>query len=89
MWGGGAAGTNLGPHCSKRVTSMTCPLWALQVFSDRDLTTEAGKARVEAALARADILFASLLFDYDQVGHGLCLVVHLWWSRTMMCYAAW
>ncbi len=47
---------------------MICPLWNLQVFSDRDLATEAGKARVEAALARADILFASLLFDYDQVG---------------------
>jgi magnesium chelatase subunit H len=35
------------------------------VFSDRDLTTKS--AQVEDALAKADVFFASLLFDYDQV----------------------
>lgn len=37
----------------------------IQVFSDRDLT--AHPAAVEAALETADVFFASLLFDYDQV----------------------
>ncbi|GFH28328.1 protoporphyrin IX magnesium chelatase, partial [Haematococcus lacustris] len=36
-----------------------------QVFSDRDLA--ANRQRVADALAGADIFFASLLFDYDQV----------------------
>jgi magnesium chelatase subunit H len=35
------------------------------VFSDRDLTAKS--AQVEDALANADVFFASLLFDYDQV----------------------
>ncbi|KAG2494735.1 hypothetical protein HYH03_007247 [Edaphochlamys debaryana] len=43
------------------------PNVTLQVFSDRDLTNDLTKARVEAALARADIFFGSLLFDFDQV----------------------
>lgn len=42
-----------------------CPELAVQVFSDRDLSRD--PASVEAALAGADVFFASLLFDYDQV----------------------
>ena len=37
----------------------------VRVFSDRDLTTNS--AEVETALKQADVFFASLLFDYDQV----------------------
>ncbi|GFR42159.1 hypothetical protein Agub_g3011 [Astrephomene gubernaculifera] len=43
------------------------PHVTLQVFSDRDLTSEPSRSRVEAALARADIFFGSLIFDFDQV----------------------
>mmetsp|Transcript_24668 Transcript_24668/g.97881 ORF Transcript_24668/g.97881 Transcript_24668/m.97881 type:complete len:1448 (-) Transcript_24668:96-4439(-) len=39
----------------------------ISVFSDRDLLTEAGRTRVDAALAQADAVVASLLFDYDDV----------------------
>ncbi|OKH32242.1 magnesium chelatase subunit H [[Phormidium ambiguum] IAM M-71] len=42
-----------------------CPDLDIRVFSDRALTTEPDK--VEAALQGADVFFASLLFDYDQV----------------------
>ncbi|GFH06894.1 DUF3479 domain-containing protein [Haematococcus lacustris] len=41
------------------------PSVSLAVFSDRDLA--ANRQRVADALAGADIFFASLLFDYDQV----------------------
>ncbi|MBE9062260.1 magnesium chelatase subunit H [cf. Phormidesmis sp. LEGE 11477] len=37
----------------------------IQVFCDRDLTTQ--PEAVAQALAKADIFFASLIFDYDQV----------------------
>ncbi|KAG2423878.1 hypothetical protein HXX76_014932 [Chlamydomonas incerta] len=43
------------------------PNVTLQVFSDRDLGSDSARARLEAALSRADIFFGSLLFDYDQV----------------------
>jgi magnesium chelatase subunit H len=42
-----------------------CPELDIQVFSDRDLAPKA--AEVEAALADAQVLFASLIFDYQQV----------------------
>jgi magnesium chelatase subunit H len=42
-----------------------CPELDIRVFSDQSLTTE--PAAVEAALKDADVFFASLLFDYDQV----------------------
>ncbi|MBD1845005.1 magnesium chelatase subunit H [Cyanobacteria bacterium FACHB-63] len=42
-----------------------CPELDVRVFSDRDLTTN--PTEVEAALKQADVFFASLLFDYDQV----------------------
>ncbi|MER3434269.1 MAG: magnesium chelatase subunit H [Leptolyngbya sp. ERB_1_1] len=42
-----------------------CPELDVRVFSDRDLNTN--PAEVEAALKQADVFFASLLFDYDQV----------------------
>jgi len=42
-----------------------CPELDIQVFSDRNITTNA--AQVEAALKGADVFFGSLLFDYDQV----------------------
>jgi magnesium chelatase subunit H len=42
-----------------------CPELEIQVFSDRDLTAK--PAAVEAALSDAQVFFASLLFDYDQV----------------------
>ncbi|GBF96914.1 protoporphyrin IX magnesium chelatase [Raphidocelis subcapitata] len=41
------------------------PHVSLQVFSDRDISTD--RARVAAALAGADAFFGSLLFDYDAV----------------------
>ncbi|HEY9669835.1 MAG TPA: magnesium chelatase subunit H [Waterburya sp.] len=42
-----------------------CPELDIRVFSDCALTTE--PAAVEAALKDADVFFASLIFDYDQV----------------------
>ncbi len=42
-----------------------CPDLEICVFSDRDLT--ANPAAVEQALQGADVFFASLIFDYDQV----------------------
>ncbi|MBE9077411.1 magnesium chelatase subunit H [Romeria aff. gracilis LEGE 07310] len=42
-----------------------CPALGVQVFSDRDLTTAPNT--VAAALETADVFFASLIFDYDQV----------------------
>ena len=48
-----------------RTVSSRCPDLELQVFSDRDITSDS--ATVEAALQGADVFFASLVFDYDQV----------------------
>jgi magnesium chelatase subunit H len=48
-----------------RLAQARCPELDIRVFSDRDLATNS--AQVEAALDGADALFASLLFDYDQV----------------------
>jgi magnesium chelatase subunit H len=42
-----------------------CPQLDIQVFSDRDLIPHADE--VEAALQVADVVFCSLIFDYDQV----------------------
>jgi magnesium chelatase subunit H len=42
-----------------------CPELDIRVFSDRALTTE--PAAVEPSLKDADVFFASLIFDYDQV----------------------
>jgi magnesium chelatase subunit H len=42
-----------------------CPELDIRVFSDQSLTTE--PAAVEEALKDADVFFASLIFDYDQV----------------------
>ena len=42
-----------------------CPGVEIEVFSDRELSDRAQE--VEEALRRADALFASLIFDYDQV----------------------
>lgn len=42
-----------------------CPELDIRVFSDRDLTPHADV--VEAALHGADVVFCSLIFDYDQV----------------------
>jgi magnesium chelatase subunit H len=42
-----------------------CPELDVRVFSDRDLA--ANPVEVETALKQADVFFASLLFDYDQV----------------------
>ncbi|MEW6494797.1 MAG: magnesium chelatase subunit H, partial [Cyanobacteriota bacterium] len=42
-----------------------CPELDIRVFSDRSLTTE--PAAVEEALKDAQVFFASLIFDYDQV----------------------
>ncbi|MFP4299999.1 MAG: magnesium chelatase subunit H [Spirulinaceae cyanobacterium] len=42
-----------------------CPQLTIFTFSDRDLVTQ--PEGVEAALQQADVFFASLLFDYDQV----------------------
>jgi magnesium chelatase subunit H len=42
-----------------------CPDLDIQVFSDRDLTTN--PTAIETALQDAQVFFGSLLFDYDQV----------------------
>ncbi|MBD1858972.1 MULTISPECIES: magnesium chelatase subunit H [Leptolyngbya] len=42
-----------------------CSQLDIRVFSDRDLTSN--PTEIEAALQQADVFFASLLFDYDQV----------------------
>ncbi|MDJ1182070.1 magnesium chelatase subunit H [Roseofilum casamattae] len=42
-----------------------CPDLAIQVYSDRDLTTQ--PETVAHSLSQADVFFASLLFDYDRV----------------------
>uniref|UniRef100_B8HJN4 magnesium chelatase n=1 Tax=Cyanothece sp. (strain PCC 7425 / ATCC 29141) TaxID=395961 RepID=B8HJN4_CYAP4 len=42
-----------------------CPALEIFVFSDRDLTSQ--PEQIAAALAGADVFFASLIFDYDQV----------------------
>lgn len=42
-----------------------CPDLEIHVFSDRDITQQPDA--VESALAKADVFFASLIFDYDQV----------------------
>jgi magnesium chelatase subunit H len=47
------------------VAQERCPDLEIQVFSDRDLA--AHPTTVETALQKADVFFASLIFDYDQV----------------------
>ncbi|MDJ0692127.1 MAG: cobaltochelatase subunit CobN [Xenococcaceae cyanobacterium MO_188.B32] len=42
-----------------------CPDLEVKVFSDRDITTSPDT--IETALQNADVFFASLIFDYDQV----------------------
>ena len=42
-----------------------CPNLDIRVFSDRDITTS--PALIAEALIGADVFFASLVFDYDQV----------------------
>lgn len=51
-------------QAAKLVTSR-CQDLEVTVFSDRSLTTEPDQ--VELALKEADVFFASLIFDYDQV----------------------
>lgn len=48
-----------------QVAQARCPELEIQVFSDRDLA--ANPQAVETALQTAQVFFASLLFDYDQV----------------------
>ena len=47
------------------IATSRCENLEVIVFSDNSLTTE--KEKVESALQSADVFFASLLFDYDQV----------------------
>ncbi|MGK7936703.1 MAG: magnesium chelatase subunit H [Xenococcaceae cyanobacterium] len=42
-----------------------CPELEIKVFSDRDISTSPDT--IETALQSADVFFASLIFDYDQV----------------------
>ena len=48
-----------------QVAQERCQAVHVQVFSDRDIPTQ--RAKIEAALAEADVFFGSLLFDFDQV----------------------
>jgi magnesium chelatase subunit H len=48
-----------------QTASSRCSELEVQVFSDRSLASE--PEAVEAALKEADVFFASLIFDYDQV----------------------
>ncbi len=52
-------------RAAAQLAQARCPELEVQVFSDRDLTTS--PSQVESALEKADVFFASLLFDYDQV----------------------
>jgi magnesium chelatase subunit H len=47
------------------VATRRCPELEIRVFSDRDLSSQ--PEAVETALQQADVFFASLVFDYDQV----------------------
>ncbi|MFN6220156.1 MAG: magnesium chelatase subunit H [Aphanizomenon sp.] len=47
------------------LASSRCQELDIQVFSDRNITTNS--AEVETALKNADVFFGSLIFDYDQV----------------------
>ncbi|NET00381.1 MAG: magnesium chelatase subunit H [Sphaerospermopsis sp. SIO1G1] len=47
------------------LASSRCPELDIQVFSDRNITTDPDQ--VQAALKDADVFFGSLIFDYDQV----------------------
>ncbi|MEM1368785.1 MAG: magnesium chelatase subunit H [Cyanobacteria bacterium P01_H01_bin.15] len=48
-----------------QLAQQRCPELEICVFSDRNLNDQ--RLAVETALAGADVLFCSLLFDYDQV----------------------
>lgn len=48
-----------------QAATLRCPDLDIRVFSDRSLTTE--PENIAAALTNADVFFASLIFDYDQV----------------------
>jgi magnesium chelatase subunit H len=48
-----------------QLAQIRCPELEIQVFSDRDLTTQAD--RIATTLQTAQVFFGSLLFDYDQV----------------------
>ncbi|WP_448561867.1 magnesium chelatase subunit H [Trichothermofontia sp.] len=48
-----------------QLAQVRCPELAICVFSDRDLAQDPD--RVEAALQDAQVFFASLIFDYEQV----------------------
>jgi magnesium chelatase subunit H len=48
-----------------QLATSRCPELEVCVFSDRDIATQ--PETVAAALANADVFFASLIFDYDQV----------------------
>ncbi|MGB5962478.1 MAG: magnesium chelatase subunit H [Coleofasciculaceae cyanobacterium] len=50
---------------ASQIATSRCSELEIQVFSDISLTTE--PAIIEAALQNADVFFASLIFDYDQV----------------------
>jgi magnesium chelatase subunit H len=56
--------SNLYRQAATQATSRCSDLQVI-VFSDTSITTEAEK--VEQALQTADVFFASLIFDYDQV----------------------
>ncbi|MBE9167686.1 magnesium chelatase subunit H [Pleurocapsales cyanobacterium LEGE 06147] len=55
---------NLYRQAAKLATSR-CPELDIRVFSDRNIATS--PETIEAALQDADVFFASLVFDYDQV----------------------
>lgn len=55
---------NLYRQAAKLATSR-CPELDIRVFSDRDIATS--PETIEVALQDADVFFASLVFDYDQV----------------------
>ena len=48
-----------------RLATACCPDLGVQVFCDRDIATQPDA--IATALAQADVFFASLIFDYDQV----------------------
>ncbi|MCU0526671.1 MAG: magnesium chelatase subunit H [Elainella sp. Prado103] len=52
-------------RAAAQLAGQRCPGLEIAVFSDRDLATD--PAAVEAALQSAQVFFASLIFDYDQV----------------------
>ena len=71
------------PKAAREVAKRS-PGVSISVFSDRDLGPQ--RAKVEAALASADVFFGSLLFDFDQVPFAKSPVQRLTRSGELLSF---